>query len=336
MARPIHRPNRAALLAALLLLAAPARADDDRWVWSIQAENDLFGSGLDQHYTHGTRISVQAPARSDDPVTQQVLALADRIPGFLVTGSTRVSYALGQSMFTPPDISTSGPQPDERPYAGWLYAAATVETIRPATIDTLEINLGIVGPDSLADETQIFWHDLIGTQKPMGWDNQLDNEPGVVLAYARRWRDQSPGTAMGWASDMTPHAGINLGNVFTHAAAGATLRIGRNLAIDNGPPRGIRPSLPGSDFFDASTGTGAYVFLGFEARVVARNIFLDGNSIGDSHSVDKKPLVGDLQGGFVINTGRVRIGFSQTWRSREFDGQKDADLFGAVTVSLRF
>ncbi len=336
MARPSARSDIVALAAALILAAAPANAADDRWVWSVQIENDLFGSGLDQHYTHGTRIGAQAPAESKDPVTPRVLALASHVPWFPITKASRVSYALGQSMFTPADISIGTPQPDDRPYAGWLYGAATVETARAATIDTLEVNLGIVGPDSMADQTQTYWHDLIGAQQPMGWEHQLDNEPGLVLAYARRWRDLKPGTALGWASDVTPHAGANVGNVFTYAAAGATVRIGRNLSMDSGPPRAIRPSLPGSDFFDGSTGTGAYVFFGGEARAIARNIFLDGNSFSDGPSVDREIFVADFQAGFVVNTGRVRIGFSQTFRTREFEGQDDPDLFGALTFSVRF
>src|SRR3546814_3231584 len=56
-------------------------------------------------------------------------------------------------------------------------------------LDNLELNVGVVGPWSLADKTQIEYHKLIDVQVPEGWENQLENEPGVVLYYERKWRN---------------------------------------------------------------------------------------------------------------------------------------------------
>ena len=49
---------------------------------------------------------------------------------------------------------------------------------------------------------------------------------------------------------MTPHVGGAVGNVLTYGAAGATLRFGEDLRNDLGGPQRIRPSLPGSAYFD--------------------------------------------------------------------------------------
>src|SRR3546814_17784538 len=98
--------------------------------------------------------------------------------------------------------------------------------------------------------------------------------------------------------DVTPHLGAALGNVYTYGAGGLTLRFGEDLPDDYGPPR-IRPALPGSDYFRPTDDFGWYFFAGAEGRIVARNIFLDGNTFKDSHSVDKRPLVADLQAGLA-------------------------------------
>src|SRR3546814_8870959 len=100
--------------------------------------------------------------------------------------------------------------------------------------------------------------------------------------------------------DVTPHLGAALGNVYTYGAGGLTLRFGEDLPDDYGPPR-IRPALPGSDYFRPTDDFGWYFFAGAEGRIVARNIFLDGNTFKDSHSVDKRPLVADLQAGIAVN-----------------------------------
>jgi hypothetical protein len=141
---------------------------------------------------------------------------------------------------------------------------------------------------------------------------------------------------LGVPFDLTPHAGGALGNVFTYANAGVMLRYGKDLPLDYGPPR-IQPSVPGSGFFIPQHGFGWYLFSGIEGRVVARNIFLDGNTFRDSRSVDKEPLVGDLQFGIVITWRDLRLSYTHVLRTREFKSQGDRrDDFGALSLSLQF
>jgi hypothetical protein len=114
-----------------------------------------------------------------------------------------------------------------------------------------------------------------------------------------------------------------------------TLRYGRNLALDYGPPR-IQPSIPGSGFFVPPANFAWYLFAGFEGRAVAHNIFLDGNTFKDSRSVDKEPLVGDLQWGIVLTWRGVRLGYTHVERTREFKTQNGHDKFGSVSISMSF
>lgn len=78
------------------------------------------------------------------------------------------------------------------------------------------------------------------------------------------------------------------------------------------------------------------MFAGLDGRAVARNIFLDGNTFSDSHSVDKKPLVGDATAGVAFTLGDYRLSYSLNARSKEFDGQDGRSVFGAMTLSTRF
>ncbi len=224
---------------------------------------------------------------------------------------------------------------DDRPYAGWLYGTMGLISETGQRLDSVELSLGVVGPASQSDDVQMWWHDTFGFQDPKGWANQLANEPALNLTMERAWRNLWPFEVAGLGAEVTPHLGAALGNVFTHGAVGATLRLGSDLANDFGPPR-IRPSLPGSAHFRPRAGTSWYVFLGAEGRAVARNIFLDGNTFADSHSVDKKPLVGDLQAGFAILFPRFRITYTHVIRTREFDGQPEGDRFGAISITARF
>jgi len=335
---------RVALVALILFtvtgfLAGLAHADEPGYVISIQFENDFFGGGTDRHFSHGTRIECLT-----GPIPW-ITDAADKLPWFRSERArssprdelkARASFSLGQNMYTPEDTTATQLITEDRPYAGWLYMgfglAANQGTER---YDKLELEIGVVGPYSFAEDVQTFWHSLLGLQVPQGWDNQLKTEPGAVLYYeqTRRFERQDIGGALD--VDMLPHFGGALGNVFTYGAAGITFRLGSELEDDFGPPR-IRPSLPGSAYFRPEKGFNWYVFAGIEGRAVLYNIFMDGNTFKDSHSVDKKPFVGDLQTGLVVQWKRFRITYTQIFRTKEFDGQDDGDIFGSVSLSYHF
>jgi lipid A 3-O-deacylase len=329
---------RVAILVAGILSSGSVRAEDEperpldnRGVFSFQLENDLV-QHTDRHYTNGIRFSYLTP---EGGVPDSVQNGADLVPLFSVDGRKRASFVLGQSMFTPSNIRLRDPPTNDRPYAGWLYGGIGLVSDTGKRLDNLELDIGIVGPQSYAEDAQKFVHEIIGAKQPQGWDHQLKNEPGIVLTYERTWRAIAQAYPLGFAADLSPHVGGALGNVFTNAAGGLMLRVGHNLPEDYGPPR-IRPSLPGSDFFIPTSGFGWYLFAGVEERAVLRNIFLDGNTFAHSASVDKNTWVGDFQFGIAVTLGEVRVALTEVNRTREFEGQQHPDSFGALTVGMRF
>ncbi|MEL0082275.1 MAG: lipid A deacylase LpxR family protein [Gammaproteobacteria bacterium] len=331
--------TRIAMTGVFIFATAPLQAGQ----FTAQFENDLWGSGADQHYTHGSRFSW-----SSDNELGWVQGLTGRIAKTLPwmpqlagqVDDVRFNAALGQNIYTPEDIRRSGLIADDRPYAGWLYlaAGAVVQQQKPGyrQIDSMEINLGIVGPSARADKVQRAVHKQTDSPIPQGWDNQLKDEPGVALMVDRQWVFPLGDAERGAEWDMTPHVGGALGNVFTHLAAGLTFRVGKNLAMDYGPPT-IRPSKPGSNYFTINNGQwGWYLFAGVEGRAVGRNIFLDGNTYKSSHRVDRDTWVADGQLGAVLMFSRFRITFTNVFRSKEFKHQQTPSEFGAIGVTLLY
>ena len=71
---------------------------------------------------------------------------------------------------------------------------------------------------------------------------------------------------------------------------------------------------------------------------VARDVFLDGSTFRDrSPHVTKKGFLGELQAGAAIMFRGVRISYTHTWQTEQFDRQKSGLFnFGSLAVSARF
>ncbi|WP_036186442.1 lipid A deacylase LpxR family protein [Marinobacterium lacunae] len=347
--------RRKALLLASALLGATASPlvfsapGDDSWTLSLYLENDLFAD-TDQQYTNGVRASWVSPEIDsfiDDPTipgwirgTNRALTMFDPQPArFEKEPSRRLIVTLGQQMYTPADRDRTTLDPNDRPYAGWLYLGFGYHTRTRHKLKSFEANLGVVGPWSLAEESQNFIHDLRGFKKFKGWDNQLHNEPGVQFIYEYKQRLMFGGLFENFQHDLIGHAGGSLGNVATYLNTGAEYRIGYNLPQDfgtsalrtggdNSTPTSVDPRLHNE--------WGVHAFLSLDGRWVARDIFLDGNTFRDSHSVDKKPLVGDAAWGVAATWERWKLSLARYYRTQQFEGQDGGHKFGSIALSYSF
>ena len=312
----------------------PAKNKKELGTFTLQFENDLF-YGADRQYTNGLRLSWVSP--KGDESFEQVEWIRDVLEkvSFRKNAETRFGFAAGQEIYTPEDRKRSDLIIDDRPYAGWLYGAMSLhsETKKPwyRELESIELNLGIVGPQAFGQETQDLIHNIRVIDLFEGWGNQLKNEPGVLLMYERKWRFFDPVPLGPLHFDIVPHAGASLGNVLTHVNVGGSVRYGYNIPKDFGPPSLIK-GLTSMDTIPEAK-LSLYVFAGTEGRYVARNIFLDGNTFADSHSVKKNRWVADFSVGVALIYRRFKISYTNALRTREFVGQKNNARFGSISAS---
>lgn len=339
----------ASLLGAFALLTylpAQAQVDPNNFgTLTFYFENDLFGS-TDENYTNGARISWTSPNLrkfSEDRNVGGFAGVFDDAPwAGDSTYERNVAISLGQSMFTPRDVDSYDLVKDERPYAGWLYLGMGWIWKNQKVKNSLVLNVGVVGPASYAEETQRLVHEALDQDYPNGWDNQLRNELGVTLSYERMWRIRDRQDNHGFDWDVLPYAGVTLGNVMTHGTLGTELRFGYNLPDDFGTgaitEAATTPTAIENPYTAKSWARrfGFHFFLRAEGRAIARNIFLDGNTFSDSHSVDKYPFVADLSAGVAMNWKNTKISYGYIYRTKEYRGQEDEQIFGSITVSFNF
>jgi len=303
-------------------LAAHADQGWDGHVFTLTAENDAV-VGDDRHYTQGARLSYLS---ADDAVPRWLRTVSGT---FAAVGydleAQKYGIAIGQEIYTPETLQTSELQVDERPYAGWLYARFTLQrrgavSERWWAMESFDLDLGVIGPESHAEDTQKVWHG----DDPEGWEHQLKSELGINVYYNRQYQFLWKGGPEGWGVQLLPHFGGSAGSISTLIHAGGTVRLGYNI------PKEFTAGGAQDYRF------GGYIHGGVDGRLVFHNIFLDGNTWRDSHSVTKRPFMGDAKAGFVVVLKRVELGFTYVFRSREFNDQATTDAFGSASLAIKF
>ena len=309
------------------------RVMDDRFL-TFNVENDLFGGGTDQNYTSGVRLSY---FRLGADLPEFAYALDRVIPTFSINKTTSIYWSVGQNLYTPEDISAVAQNPDDRPWAGFLYASAGLATITDNHVDEIEASVGVIGPAALGEQTQKLVHKIVNSPTPRGWDNQLENEPGLILSWNRRFPSRYSFETLGLNASAEPHFGATIGNVYTYANSGVSFRLRPLAGKWQDDPVRVRPAMPGTGAFVVPAGVFAWhLFAGAEGRAVARNVFLDGNTFRDSHSVDKENFIFDANAGIAFTYGKARLSYALVYRSREFETQDDPSIFGTMSLGFRF
>lgn len=337
MARRVWATAAGILTASVLLAHADgAPAADLNWTGSVLEEDDYWApDNRDRHYTHGIEF-LGTSGEVQDPFWQRPFQWWPLFPDTGTTLSRRYEIYGGQNIYTPENTSLTIPDPRDRPYAGWLYGGgAFMQDTDQRQFDRLSVSLGTIGPSSGAGQLQSKVHLLIDDPQPQGWHAQLHDEPTLDIFEERKWRFYSPaGGGLGF--DAIPQVSVRVGNVYDYVGAGGMLRFGRNLLVDYGPPR-IDQNL-GAPYENPEYGEGKwtwYGFIGTEGRLVAHNIFLDGNSFQRSASVDKEPAVGDAEIGFAVAYEHFRVGYTYVYRSVEYRTQDHPDHYGGIDATFR-
>ncbi len=309
----------------------------------LLSENDFWVlHGTDRYYTNGGALSLTLNT-TPDVVFAWLPKLLPPIPKpshepnapAEIFWSTR--YAFTQQMFTPAKISISDKISTDRPYAGWMFWSVTVNRdmrvngcikFKNCVDDTLELQVGVVGPTSQADDTQATWHRWFGLNRPMGWSHQIRNEPGLLLRYSRAYPVRHTWGAVG--IEGAPVFEAAAGTIAIYAKGGARLRVGYNF--DDDVMRGAWSA--------ADRKPSVYLFSELTGGVSAHNLFLAGNTFRKRSDniahVSQKNILSEFRTGAVVSLGSWRLSYTHVWKSREFERQDHGHKYGGVTLGATF
>lgn len=306
---------------------APGRA------WTLTVENDIF-AGKDGGYTNGLGFNVAyGPYESfgGSPMPDWLQKLVDRTYlAKLPERQRAVAYSFAQSMHTPTDISVRELQESEPPYAGFLGAQMRLYAFDKVHSDQLSLTVGVVGELSLTEPSQRLIHRVTGSETPQGWDNQLENEVvfQVEASHGRRLYETSPERAL--ESDLIFRGRVGAGTIESSAAVSAVVRVGKLLELSHAtasllPDRQVNTLA----FLNDSAW---YAFMGGEIAMVANDIFINGNTFVDSHSIPLDHSRSIVSAGVSWNMGKCAF----TLLYAETKGSGDTDPFGSFSITSQF
>lgn len=301
---------------------------------AVYLENDtrsLGGPGSDQAYTNGFKFSY-IYAKNKIPAWARAAVEKHKLLNEQNPDETKMNLgiSLGHQIYTPNNLGDPNLITNDRPYAGWLYLGFAANIREKSSAQFFELDIGIVGPSALGKQIQNNWHDMIPKQRGMGWQHGLNDEPTLQLYYQKRFK-----IAEAKNVDLLPFYGGAFGNVMIGAHVGAIIRVGSNLLDDFGPSR---PSSNDGDSFvspmnlDEPSKFGYYAFASARGNMVARNIFLDGNSFQTSHHVKKYPFNFDTELGICLQKMPFNVVWRFVTRSPEFEERGGFISFGSLNV----
>jgi len=334
-----------ALVVSMLSQASHAEASDknvdkqrDGW-YSLTFENDAFGvvEKSDDGYSNGIAFAwgyAPSDTFADIDMPDWIRSISDWT---YLNGSDdnsySVNYAVMQGMYTPSDLEEEALIEDDRPYAGTLLWATRIHSFDSRVANSLGLTLGVVGPASLAEQSQKVIHQIIDAREPMGWDNQIENEPvfRVDAENILRLVDFNLGKTVEFDTNLYSQAGA--GNLRSDVGAGLAFRIGNKLDqsfayIKPVSARGVN-TLVGAPSNDLNWQLVASIYGSY----VFNDITIDGNTFKDSHSVELINEQGISSLALAVSWKHWGFIFSTQRGSDIFEGQQSQTNFGSLSIT---
>lgn len=278
----------------------------------IYEDNDfmnIWGNGSDKGYTNGTRLDLFYVKQKTSRF------FVDRLmPKAGDSSVNTFGWGIMQMMMTPNDLHLRIPDKNDYPYSGALFALHSLHSSNPVKKYNLQTEwmIGVLGPPSLAEQTQKFIHRLINYQKPMGWDYQVPADLVLNLNLAAEKQLAHINNGLELIGGVQAFGGTALNG----ASLYSLIRFGKMQPYFNGYiPQYTHKGNNRLQF---------YFLLRPSVEWMLSNAFLEGGIFtqlkddaketrrGEVPGARRKRIIGKLDYGVVAVLGRASLSFTQT------------------------
>jgi lipid A 3-O-deacylase len=302
------------------LLQVSLQAQDYKYEVGFQSDNDSYlAQGSDRYYTNGLFLNFRFATDSSKlkPGMQKKI----------------IELSAGQMIFNPRLGFSPDPLKQDRPFAGYLYVGGAINWFRKAEdLFRASVQIGTVGPNSLAQDGQELLHSSFGFYEPAGWAYQIKNEAAIntSVQYIKVMQ-----RANNKKTDFTFEGYANAGTTFSGLGAGILFRAGNIEQLFNSSSYNARI---GSRTREAYTRNELFFYAKPQLNVVAYDATFQGSLFNDNSPItfDTKPLVFAQQFGVNYSTGRLTLDFNVIFKTKEVKSTATAHQYGSLRLNYRF
>ncbi|MGO4817395.1 lipid A deacylase LpxR family protein [Flavobacterium sp. W22_SRS_FP1] len=199
-----------ALLVLAVMMSFLAFGQQKNTEIGIITDNDLYTSSRnDKYYTNGLEVFYRFLSKNKkEEVNKEI---------------TQIS--IGQYIYTPRFLNSPRKEIMDRPFAGYLFGEIGKNIFyKNESVFKIDLQIGVVGPNSFAKETQKNFHDLMGYKVVRGWEYQVKSAVAVQthFLFSKKIFSKRDNKAV----DLHFQSEANLGTIFTGGSAGFMTRIG--------------------------------------------------------------------------------------------------------------
>lgn len=287
----------------------------------IQSDNDSYlAQGSDRYYTDGIFVYFRHALKVDGT------KLKNKVLGF----------EAGQKIFNPQGGNIPGPQYIDRPFAGYLYAGATLNLLY-ANESNLKLGaqVGIIGPGSGAEGTQNTVHEWFNFYHPTGWEYQIHD--GAVINLSAEYNKL---LTRGDGIDLSFTGYGNLGMGFSGAGAGLLVRAGNfNQLFNSVSTQSTASNIDSKDLLHP------HEFFAYYKPVlnyVAYDATIQGSLSSDKSSAplqvtsNRQPIVLSNEVGVAYTASHWVLSFAAIYHTKDTKEQVRVHQWGAATALYRF
>ncbi|WP_316763957.1 lipid A deacylase LpxR family protein [Pedobacter aquatilis] len=310
------------ILASLLLLFIidAAKAQNFKNEFGFKTENDAYLATLnDRYYTNGLFIYYRRainPEKFGEHIEKKTYEIS-----------------VGQKIYTPYWGMVAKREDQDRPFAGYLYAGAAYSVFyKKESVLKTSIELGTVGPNSLAQDAQEFLHKTVGFYRPAGWDYQIKNEVTINLStsYSKLIHRSSDN-----AVDFSGQGYANLGTTFNGLGASVLFRAGKLNQLFNSA---YHNAVIGDSKTKKINNFEFFFYAKPQLNVVAYDATIQGSLFNNDSPVTfgVKPIVFEQQFGVNYSSNRFTADFNVIFKTKEVKSVAKAQNYGGLSLYYRF
>lgn len=277
---------------------------------SLQHDND-FIFAIDRYYTAGTFLEYSRLLEGNFIFKREQDA------------PVQLDVRLGQETYTPRELFERDFNLFERPYAGYLFISGQLSKVKKSQIWSLQAEFGLAGPQSLAGDIQVAYHELIDTFIPV-WEGQIANSAHV-----------------NFQGNFISNIDLNQSYLFKNISLQSSVSFGTRLSyLEQGIKAyiGKRSSVATSSAFNRiGSAKEFYGYAGLAYRYVINNALIEGHPFGDNSpfTLDAIASIGRFESGIVYRKGRTTYSMVYHYNTKE-TAREGRLQYAAMTIARTF